>query len=267
MNSAPPTPSRPLPRHVDEAGILAALDALAPTPGAVLAFDADGTIWAGDVAEDLMGAAVAGELLRPEARPPMADLLEAHGLDSRGPASQLAHRIERHYQEGALPERPTYEMMTWCYAGYTEREVEALARDVLAAEGLPDRVRPAMAPLLAFARERRLRVQVVSASPIQVVRAGLALCGLHVDGVVAASPAIDGGVLAPRMGAPMPYGPQKVIAAREVLGDARWLASFGDSAFDFELLAAAELAVVVGDRPALRARLGELPREVLIYEP
>ena len=53
MRDSTPVPARPSPTHVaDSAEIIAALEALAPTPGAVLAFDADGTIWAGDVAED-----------------------------------------------------------------------------------------------------------------------------------------------------------------------------------------------------------------------
>ena len=268
MRDSTPVPARPSPTHVaDSAEIIAALDRLAPTPGAVLAFDADGTIWAGDVAEDVLAAAVAADWLKPEARPPMAAFLQAHGLDTTGSASVLAARIEERYRHGELPELPTYEMMAWCYAGYTEAEFSTRATDVLRSEGLPDRVRPAIGPLLAYAAERELRVQVVSASPIQVVRAGLELCGLRVDGVIAATPAIDDGLLAPRMAEPMPYGPQKVIAARAALGDLRWLASFGDSAFDFELLAAAELAVIVGARPALRARLGELSRDVLIYEP
>ena len=265
MRDSTPVPARSSPTHVaDSAEIIAALEALAPTPGAVLAFDADGTIWAGDVAEDVLAAAVAADWLKPEARPPMAAFLQAHGLDTAGSPSQLAARIEERYRHGELPELPTYEMMAWCYAGYTEAELIARATEVLRAEVLPDRVRPAIGPVLAYAAERELRVQVVSASPIQVVRAGLELCGLRVDGVIAATPgtafqysnlgfAIIGHTISEVAG--VPY--------RQFVTD-RLLRPLG---MDSTRFAAAELAVIVGARPALRARLGELSRDVLIYEP
>jgi hypothetical protein len=49
-----------------------------------------------------------------------------------------------------------------------------------------------------------------------------------------------------------------VDAARACIGGRSWLASFGDSAFDLEMLLAARVAVAVAPKPELRAKLGEL---------
>lgn len=251
----------------DGAAILLALRALSPQAGDVIAFDADGTLWSGDVAEDLFDAAVAGNLFREEAHPALQALLRTFGQDAEGSTAALAARVDSAYRQGVLPEPDAYGMMVWAYAGYTEAALVALATDTLRRAGLPTLVRPAVPEVLAYAREVGLRILVVSASPRQVVRAGLDLCGLQVDGLVGAEARVVDGRVEAGLAGPLPYGPQKVVQARAQVGNARWLASFGDSAFDFALLAEAELAVAVGPKPSLRGRLGELPRSVLLYEP
>lgn len=262
----PTASTQPLPAP-DGAAIIDALSALHPHPGAVIAFDADGTLWGGDVADDLFAAAAAGALIREAARPALVEILGRYGLDTEGSPTELAARIDAGYRGGQVGELDAYGMLVWTYAGLREVELVDLATEALRAARLRERLRPAIPEVLDFARAEGLRVLVVSASPVQVVAAGLALCGLKVDGLVGAQARVEAGQIAASLAEPLPYGPLKVVYARARVGQARWLASFGDSAFDFELLAAAELAVAVGPKPALRQRLAELPGPVLLYEP
>lgn len=258
--------SPPLPAP-DAPAILEVLRGLAPRPGDVLALDADGTLWRGDVGDDLMFAAIEADLFQEEAREGLERILREHNLDSTGSLAELVARIDAGFRAGQVSELQTYEMMTWGYGGLTDDALRAFAREALLRAGLPDRVHPAIPEVLAFAHGAGLRVQIVSASPVQAVQVGVDLCGLAVHGITAGRQARQGDRLLAHLAEPLPYGPQKVVAARAAVGDARWLCSFGDSAFDVELLAAAELSVIVGARPALRARLAELPGTVLIYEP
>lgn len=261
------TPGAPLPIAPDAAALIARIEAHDPRPGDVIALDADGTLWAGDVGDDLMYAAIEAGLFREPIRPGLQAVLEQSGLPTDGDLPALVRRIDAGFRAGQVPEQTTYEMMTWAYAGLGENELDNFARAALTAAGLPGRVHPAIPEVLAYAEASGLWIQIVSASPIAAVRAGLALTGLPARGVAAGQPAVEAGVLQPRLARPLPYAHQKVVAAREAIGGARWLASFGDSAFDVELLAAAALAVVVGRRAGLRARLGEIGGDKTAYEP
>jgi phosphoserine phosphatase len=66
-------------------------------------------------------------------------------------------------------------------------------------------------------------------------------------------------VIAPEMAAALPYGAGKCVAGRALLVGSHWLGAFGDNVFDLEMLLEAELGVAVRPKPALRARLAEIP--------
>lgn len=234
---------------------------------AVMAFDGDGTLWSGDVAEDVFLAAVDAGLMRSDAREPLRETAVRHGLDPAGSASELAGRIYAAFLAGRFPEREVCEVMTWCFAGWTIAELERYSRDTLTRLGLARRFNPALAPLLDWARGAEVRVVVVSASPQPIVEQAAFLRGISVENVSASKPALEGARVLPRMDGPAVYGPDKLGAAARFFRDgAQWLASFGDSPFDLELLGAARFGIAVRPKPELLARLGEVASSYVLGE-
>jgi phosphoserine phosphatase len=75
---------------------------------------------------------------------------------------------------------------------------------------------------------------------------------------------LEDGRIAPKLARPLPYAGVKVELGRELVGQAAWLASFGDSASDLEMMQAAALGIAVRPRLALRMRLPELDRVWLL---
>ena len=85
----------------------------------VMAFDGDGTLWSGDVGEDLFRAAMRDEFLTEEALPALIAEAERYRvpLSSSDNANVVARTLMAAYLAGQYPERETCAMMTWCYAG------------------------------------------------------------------------------------------------------------------------------------------------------
>jgi phosphoserine phosphatase len=244
------------------------LETLAPlataTANALFAFDADGTLWSGDVGDDVFHEAVTSGLLREEARDALAREASAHGLETAGSSSAIAGRLFAAYHAGKYPERSTYELMTWCYAGFSSDALTALARRTFEQTGLATRLHAEIAPILRFAREAGVRIAVVSASPLLIVREAVRAWGLEGDAVAASCPALAADVILDHLAAPIPYAETKPHKLKALAPEHELLASFGDSAFDIELLCAARVGVAVRPKPALRARLADLPGILLL---
>jgi phosphoserine phosphatase len=237
--------------------------ARAPGPAGI-AFDADGTLWAGDVGEDVFEAACHEGFVREEPREALEGVCATHGLSVKGSPSDLAWRIFTAYRNGAIPELLTCEVMTWTYAGHSVEALVDFARDALRARKLQDRVRRALEPVFEFAAREDIRTVVVSASPEVIVAEALSIAGVTVAALKGARPVVGDGVIQPRLSGRVPYGPEKPIAGRELLAGCDWLGSFGDNAFDVEMLRAARIGVAVHPKPALAARLGELSNIVVL---
>jgi phosphoserine phosphatase len=250
--------------RIDAQGVVERLSrARVPGP-AGLAFDADGTLWSGDVGEDVFESACENELIRSEAREALEAIARGHGLPVDGTPSALARRLYDAYRRHVLDELLTCEIMTWCYAGFTVDELALLARRVLSDKKLPARIRGMLGTVLEFAAREGLRVVVVSASPEIVVAEGLRMAGIEVSELGGAHAAVEGTRILPRLAGRVPYGPEKIVVGKRLLGDSNWLGSFGDNAFDVDMLRAAKIGVAVCPKPALTARLGDLPNTVII---
>lgn len=234
-------------------------------PGSIgLAFDADGTLWSGDIGEDVFEYATAHELLRTDPLDALCRVAEAHGLDTHGSSSQIAASIYAAYRRGVVDERKTCEVMTWAYAGFSAGELTEMAELAFRSGALRSRVRHMLDPVFQWARDERARVIVISASPHIVVEAGLRHTEISVECIVAGHALMREGLLAPQMAAPLPYGQDKRSAGERALEGTMWLASFGDNAFDTEMLRAARVGVAVCPKPALIERLRELPNTVVL---
>ncbi|HVW24166.1 MAG TPA: haloacid dehalogenase-like hydrolase [Polyangiaceae bacterium] len=234
-----------------------------PDPSGI-AFDADGTLWAGDVGEDVFETACEAGFLREEARTSLESVCASHGLSTSGSPSELAQRIYGAYRAGRVAELLTCEVMTWAYAGHSVDALVRFAEDALSARKLKGRVRRALEPVFEYAAREGIRTVVVSASPEVIVAKALAMAGIRVAALKGAWSVVNDGVIEPRLAGRVPYGPQKPVAGRELLAGCDWLGSFGDNAFDVEMLKAARIGVAVHPKPALVARLGELSNVVVL---
>ena len=228
-------------------------------PGFV-ATDGDGTLWGGDVGEDLFHAFVERGPMREPGIEAMRREARDHALSDAGTGPDVARRIYAAYVEGRFPEERVCELMAWCFAGWRRQEVTAFAEQTVERAGLQARMHPEVQRVLDLARAAGLEVVLVSASPLAVVRAAGARAGFDEAHIVAARPRFDGDVMLPEVERPIPYGAGKVSRLREHLGPSRpLLAAFGDNAFDVDLLASARVGVAVRPKPRLRERAGQVP--------
>lgn len=254
-------PSRSISIHQ----LISTLDARAGHESCALAFDGDGTLWAGDVSDDVFLAACANGWLLPEVRPVLAEILERHDQATDGSASELALRIFQSEKLGVIEERLVFEMMTWCYAGRTVRELTEFADGILISAGIAERVRQGYRPLLEWAQHRGHACWLVTASPWPIVRVAARRLGFADSRILAArAPVTPSGALEIGLTAPLPYRDQKVHRLAEKIDAGRLLAAFGDSHFDIDMLREAEVPVAVNPKPALELLLQTIPQVVLL---
>ncbi|AUX49112.1 haloacid dehalogenase [Sorangium cellulosum] len=234
--------------------------------GAALAFDADGTLWDGDVGFDLFDALLAARAARPEAEAALRREAEAFGVafDGGGGAHELASALHAAFLAERYPEDRAFAMMAWVFAGWREDELAAFVDRVLEEKNHAGRIRPALLPILDWARSRGVPVYVVSASPRAVVERGVARLGIAPERVAAMTPAVRGGRLAAELGAPATYGEGKIRALERIFPELAVLAAFGDSAYDAALLRTARVPVAVAPSPKLLALAGSIPGLVLL---
>jgi phosphatidylglycerophosphatase C len=229
-------------------------------PGGVVATDGDGTLWAGDIGEDLFHAFLDHGRVDPPAFEAIVRDARAHGISDAGKGSEVARRIYDAYLRGHFPEEGLCELMTWCFAGWTRGEVGAFARQVVDGASLASRLHPEVLSVVTSARAAGVEVVLVSASPFAVVLEAGARVGFDASHVVAAGAAYDGEIMRPDVHRPIPYGAGKVTRLRERIGSGRTLyAAFGDNAFDVAMLASAHVAVAVRPKARLRQQAGAVP--------
>jgi phosphoserine phosphatase len=237
---------------------------------AVLAFDGDGTLWSGDIGEDLFHAALRESFLLEAARPALIAEAACYQVPlgaAEADANAVARELFAAYLRGQYPERETCAMMTWCYAGRRGSELHDLALAVLAREDLQGRLTHELEPVLEWARHGNVRCVLISASPRGVVEPAGALRGFAPRDVAAATPTIHQGVIQPELAGSVPYAEAKLTAGTALFGDARWLAAFGDNVFDIDMLRTAELGIAVRPKPKLASELAELGLRLLTIAP
>jgi phosphoserine phosphatase len=226
----------------------------------VVATDGDGTLWSGDVGEDLFfGFVDHGQFEEPALEAMRRDARD-HAISDAGTGREIARRIYDAYLAGRFPEERVCELMTWCFAGWTEERVRAFAREVVDRGDLMARAHREVGHVLERARKVGIETILVSASPIAVIIEAGARFGFEEHRVVAARPRVVKGIVVPDVERPIPYGPGKVTGLRARIGEARTVyAFFGDNAFDIAILASARVAVAVRPKQRLRDQAHEVP--------
>jgi phosphatidylglycerophosphatase C len=234
-------------------------------PGGAVAFDGDGTLWTGDVGEDLFHALIASGDFREAARAQMDREAETHGRATGGTGKAIAERLYQDYMAGLFPEERMCEIMTWAFADWTHAEVDAFTVDVLGRIGLEARLHAEARRVVRWARAQRIETFLVSASPRVIIEHAARLLDIDGDHVVAALPCYVGDKMLPDVHRPIPYAAGKVKNLRARIGQTRPLyAAFGDNAFDIALLSEAFIPVAVRPKPRLRERAAEVQKLVEI---
>lgn len=247
-------------QNADE--VWARIEVLARADGGrgVVATDGDGTLWSGDVGEDLWhGFLHHGQVFDPALEAIRREARE-HAISDAGTGVDVARRIYAAYLEGHFPEERVCEIMTWCFAGWTRDHLRDFTREVVDKGALDARLNREVIHVLEKARAAGVETLLVSASPVCVIVEAGSRVGFAEHQVVAAHPRWIDGVMLADVERPIPYGPGKVSRLRERIGHERTLyAAFGDNAFDVAMLASARVAVAVRPKPRLRERAGEIP--------
>ncbi len=225
----------------------------------VVAFDCDGTLWSGDVGEDLYDEQVRSGLFRPLAYEAMRAEAVRHGFDPSGPAPELARRLHALEARGEYPQEQLYELMAWALAGHTRAEVRATVTDVLTSAKIIQRVRPETRELLSRLRGRGYRLIAVSASTRPLIEVALELLRIETHTICAATPLWAEDLMLPDVHRPIPYGPGKVHTLREVVDDTRVAVALGDNGFDADMLRLARVPIAVHPKDALRAAAHDIP--------
>lgn len=207
-------------------------------------FDADGTIWKGDIGDEAF--ARAHPLVKDETWPHLHAWCAKYDVAVRT-FDELVHlALSRGIGDAAEKKgvatdawrADLFEMQAWVYAGHPRSTVKTLGHSfALFADVLS---------LLTRLRAAGVRIAIVSASHGALVEAAQ----LDVDAVYGMEPALDAqGITQPRI-ARSTYGDGKVTACRDWLGEERPLLAFGDSvlATDRALLAHAHVPVAVNTR-------------------
>jgi phosphoserine phosphatase len=230
--------------------------------GDVLACDADGTLWSGDIGIDAFTTLMEERGIRPEALSALNEEARQLHLDPLTDPNEQARRLYQAFEAGSYPEDRAFAMMAWALAGYSSDEAAAFAAEVIEKKALASRLHQEILGIVVWARRERVPLYVVSASPEWIVLPAIERLRLHVTQTFAMKPARDGAALLARVTGPLTYGRGKLVALRNVLGSNRLLAAFGDSAYDLPMLACAEIAVAVRPKVELRSRAPECPQMV-----
>ncbi len=240
--------------------ILAIDEARERDPGGAIAFDGDGTLWAGDVGEDFFAALLERGVLD-VARDALVREARAENIDTSGSPREIAHRIHLAYLGGTFPEERVCEIMTWAAAGQSRAELDGFCAEVVEAIGLRGRLHREAIEVVEHAKRVGVEVFLVSASPRAIVHQAAKIVGIDVANALAACEACDDtGIVQCAVERPIPYGDGKVTRLRARLGRERVLyAAFGDNAFDVPMLRAARVPVAIRPKARLLDLAGDVP--------
>ncbi len=195
----------------------------------VAAFDCDGTLWSGDAGETFF----AWELKR--------------GVVSEEVARAMRARYAE-YKAGNVSEDDMCGEMVTMHKGLSDSAVMEAATEFMTSH-FPGRVFPEMKQLVHQLHEQGCEIWAVSSSNEWLIRAGMTQFGIPDSRILAAKVELDHGIVTDKL-VRVPSGPGKPKALREVVGK-EIHAAFGNSRWDFDMLAIAKHAFAVNPNPDL----------------
>lgn len=197
-------------------------EAVAPLDGpGDVAFDADGTLWRGDVGEELLRALAHQRLLPNRQGSGLYEEYERRVAADPGDAYAWAVEVMEGLAESALAAE--------CARLFDQRFAGKLFRWVR--------------PLITALHAAGHRCWVVSASPVWAVRPGAAALGIPLDRVIGVTSDVENGLLTRRVHRPIPCGEGKVFRLKEK--GCRPVLGVGNGDLDLPMLAYSQRALVV----------------------
>lgn len=190
-------------------------------PTSAVAFDADGTLWKGDVGELLLQGMI--------------------GL-GRAPADAFA----RYEALLAVDAPAACALCVELLRGIPEEVVVGWSRELVRGQ----RHGPVLAPVVELAKSlsaRGAELLVISGSNLWSVRAGVEALGLTTARILACTTPLEDGLCSGRVDSPVTCGPGKVVALRAATARPLLLAA-GNALYDVELLEQALVPLVVAPR-------------------
>jgi phosphoserine phosphatase len=193
-----------------------------PGQGSAVAFDADGTLWRGDVGEELLRWLAAEQLL-PSAQGRRGIYEEYERRLKVDPADAFAYAVE------IMEDLPEGELVDLC-GGFFRRRFEG-------------RVYPWVRQVLPALAQAGYELWIVSASPLWPVIAGANFLGVSPARVIGVECARSQGRLTRDVLRPVPCGEGKVARLKEK--GVRPVLAVGNGDLDLPMLAWSERALVV----------------------
>ena len=201
----------------------------------VVAFDCDGTLWAGDAGERFFDWEHREDDVFPD-------------RISRGVLSQFWRERYAAYKRGEVDETTMCGEMVTLHKGVSELKLmHAAAR--FFDQFFDAQIFPEMRELVGRLQENRCEVWAVSSTNEWVIRAAMKHFGIPESRVLAAKVEVEGGIATYRL-VRVPSGPGKPEALREAVKK-EIDAAFGNSRWDVEMLAMAKHAFAVNPNPDL----------------
>lgn len=225
---------------------------LRPGQSPLAAFDADGTLWAADVAEVLWARLVDNKALHPRAAAPMARALRSCGKEpARDPYEDFGQLMNL-YRSGGCPEETMVRAMLEGLVGLAEKDLlDHCGAAVAETKGFETHESAGVARMIAELRRLGFRVIVVSGSPRWAVECAVRRFGVEPADVLAGQVAVVDGVLTDGIIEPLPYGPGKIQAILRRLGTVPQVA-VGNTLGDLAMLeATSHLKLIVNASQAL----------------
>jgi phosphatidylglycerophosphatase C len=234
------------------------------THDVILAFDADGTLWSGDVGNDLFHALVARRALRNAAHDALAQEAAEFGIASAEDTTDIAQALFDAHETGQYPEDRCFAMMAWAFAGMSLSEARSFSHEVVKETNLESRLHRFLDPVFAWANRENVGLWVVSASPKWMVEIGVAMFGIPSENVIGMMPVVENEIIRPKLDGLPIYGINKPKVLKQARPHSVLLGGFGDSSYDVPLLQMARLPVAIRPKPSLAKRIHEVPNVQII---
>lgn len=225
----------------------------------ILAFDADGTLWSGDVGNDLFHALIAHRAVPNAAHEALVHEALEFGIVHAMDTTSIARALFDAHEMGRYPEERCFSMMAWVFAGMSLSEARSFALQVLQDSHLDQRLHRFLDPVFTWAKLNNVGLWVVSASPKWIVEMGVAMFGIPPKNVIGMMPVIENDRILPKLAGFPIYDTNKPKALREACPQSILLGGFGDSSYDIPLLQMARLPVGIRPKPSLVRRIHEIP--------
>lgn len=223
----------------------------------VVATDADGTLWEGDVGDALFRHMAQRDAFSPDGRAAIAALCAR--LLGEVPTTVVAQAdaLIAGHSDGRVPIEALCDLEAQCSGERPRQEWDALLREV--ATVFASRMRDESVRLLHALRGEGYAVHVVTGSLAALVEATLAAAGVAADRVSGGVLLEAQGRVLPLLAGPIPLHGGKVEALR---GAGHWPAAvgLGDGGWDASFLDGCALPLLVHPKPALLAAMKDHPR-------